>query len=174
MVPSTVVRQPRNGASTVQSGRGGRAIAVGLRWFDLLAFIGGAPKIPGCRGAVGCPGSSDFGEGAGLGLRRGAREQAPAFADGEIVDRRISGRPSVKISSISTVQRPTPRKAVRRAMSSASGRVCACSAVGTMPVAVLAAISRMAAIFAPEKPQARSGASSVASTSSGVGKGTVG
>ena len=45
-----------------------------------------------------------------------------------------SGRPRVKISSISTVQRPTPRIATRRSISVASSNRAASAAVGILPL----------------------------------------
>ena len=80
-----------------------------------------------------------------------------------------SGRPSLKMSSISTVQRPTPRTAVSRAMISSSGIARMAREVGIVPSSVFAAMSRMAAIFARENPQPRSASSLTLASRSAAG-----
>ena len=85
-----------------------------------------------------------------------------------------SGRPRVKISNISTVQRPTPRIADSRSISVASSSRAAARRVGTTPSSAWRAMSRIAATLPPEKPQPRSAASSVASTIPGEGNATPG
>jgi hypothetical protein len=61
-----------------------------------------------------------------------------------------SGRPSWNISIISTVQRPMPRTAVRRATIASSSSGSSVAVSGTVPSSALAARSLSAAIFAPE------------------------
>jgi hypothetical protein len=80
----------------------------------------------------------------------------------------------VKISSISTVHRPTPRTAVSRSINSSSLNRSAAARPGTSPAAVFSAISRMLAIFPPLNPLARIASTGVASTAAGVGNRFVG
>ncbi len=81
-----------------------------------------------------------------------------------------SGRPSVEMSSISTVQRPTPRMVERRRISSPSEIASASAALGTTPSRVRAQMSRMAATLLAEKPQARSAPSLASAEVGGAGK----
>ena len=65
-------------------------------------------------------------------------------------------RSSGYISSISTVQRPTPLIETSRVISASSSIWSAAARVGTTPLSALCAIAWMVAAFAAEKPQARS------------------
>ena len=73
------------------------------------------------------------------------------------------------MSNISTVQGPTPRIEVRRAMISSSGNRAIVREGGTVPSRVRAAMSLTAAIFARDNPAPRNTASVVANNSSGLG-----
>lgn len=74
------------------------------------------------------------------------------------------------MSSISTVQRPTPRTSVRRSMIAASSSFSSVGRSGTIAASDLAARSLSAATLANEKPAARNRSTGAASTCCGVGK----
>jgi len=96
-----------------------------------------------------------------LGLRHLLRlvGDAVAVPDAKIVRRKNIGPPSLKMSIISTVQRPTPRTWVSRSMISASDILRIARRLGMVPSSVFAAMSRKAAIFAHENPAARKASS---------------
>ena len=82
---------------------------------------------------------------------------------------KTSGRPSVDISSISTVHRPTPLIADSRVISASSDSPAAAAALGTVPSSVLAQMSRIAATLLPENPHPRSASSGTPASTSGAG-----
>ncbi len=80
-----------------------------------------------------------------------------------------SRRPRLKISSISTVQRPIPRRDTSRLISSSSDNRTACRRVGTTPARRASHTARIAAALEPEKPHPRNAVSGSASNASGPG-----
>lgn len=87
---------------------------------------------------------------------------------------KTSGRSSVKIRNISTVQRPIPRSETNRETSSSSVIANAALLTGTTPSRVPSAIPRIVVTLVVEKPQARSIFPSVARMLFGDGKDTSG
>ena len=102
--------------------------ASAQRWSDrrrrleaaVLRQVRRAPEIPGRDGAARRPGLADRGQARGFGCSSSPAATRQPSRTPKSSTGRTSARPRVKISSISTVQRPTPRIGTRRSTSASS------------------------------------------------------